>query len=80
KGMSTRGEAGRGYGISGTIGMLNDLGGRFLLISGDGTFQDTKEASFTVDNPRSIAWPGCLVIIRIPTIMPAGFNVLKYYS
>ena len=80
KGQSTKG-IGRGYGISGSVNMLSAIGGEFILLSGDSSFvQRINKLGAIVDTPNSVSWPGCLVLIRVPTTMPADFSIYQYYS
>lgn len=82
RGESTKQDAiGRGFGLSGSIEMLRSLGGQFILCSGDCSFVSrTSLPGGIVNTPNGISWPGCWVLIRVTTRIPAGFNYLKFYS
>jgi anti-sigma regulatory factor (Ser/Thr protein kinase) len=80
RGESTKG-MGRGYGISGSINMLGSIGGEFILLSGDSSFvKRINSSGATVDTANHASWPGCSVLIRIPTTMPQNFSIYQYYS
>lgn len=81
KGESTKPEPLRGFGLSGSIDMLRTLGGQFVLYSGDSSFVSRNLLPGAIVNtPNGISWPGCLVLIRVTTRIPAKFNYLRYYS
>ncbi|MEM9985504.1 MAG: hypothetical protein AAF804_10450, partial [Bacteroidota bacterium] len=72
-----RGERGFGLDISHNI-VLDGLGGkgRFYLISGNGMVVDRKEG---IEFEERFAWPGTLILIRIPSI-PHDFRISEFTS
>ncbi len=81
KGTSTKDNFGRGYGLSGSISMLSQNGGDFLLYSGDSTFiHKSNSTGRFVSSPNGILWNGCLVFMRVNTKSISGVDVYKYFS
>ncbi len=71
----------RGYGISNSRKLVVDgLNGEFFLMSGAAFFRHDIHGEQVVDLPDNIRWNGTAVLLKIPTIIPAGFNFYNYIS
>ncbi|MBD5240478.1 MAG: hypothetical protein HDS59_00090 [Barnesiella sp.] len=70
----------RGYGISRTRRIIVDgLGGGFFILSG-GTFfrHETASDDTIIDLPEDVRWDGTVILLKIPTNVPDGFNIYDY--
>lgn len=71
----------RGYGISSNIRMVVDgLSGEFAVLSGNALLVETTKQRKILALPKEIDYKGTMVVIRIPAILPEGFNLYKYTS
>jgi anti-sigma regulatory factor (Ser/Thr protein kinase) len=82
RGKSTKDEIiSRGFGISTSRGMLtNGLNGKFFLWSGNATFYQNSEKQEIVALPKIAFFQGCIIALRIPTIVNNSFDFYKYIS
>lgn len=81
-GKSTKNKQGlitRGFGISTNIDMIaNGLKGGFFIMSGTAFYRNECGSEAYVDLPEPIQWGGTIILVRIPTDVPADFDYLKY--
>lgn len=69
----------RGFGISSTKRMIVEgLGGSFFMLSGGAFHRYDMDGSVYVKLPDAVLWNGTIVLIRIPLVLPSGFNYLDY--
>ena len=70
----------RGYGISKTRRIIVDgLGGGFFILSGGTFFRHERASDDTIiDLPEDVRWDGTVILLKIPTDIPAGFNIYDY--
>jgi len=69
----------KGFGISTSRSMLvNGLRGRFFIWSGNTAYIETVERVSILDIPDNCYFQGTFVALRIPTIVPSGFNFYDY--
>lgn len=69
----------RGYGISKSREIIiNGLGGEFFILSGGAFFRHDINGETLVDLPESIRWDGTVVLLKLPTIIPKGFNIYNH--
>lgn len=69
----------RGFGLSTSKSMLVDgLGGEFFIMSGNAFHRHTTKGISYINLPRNIAWPGTIILLRIPMERPNGFNYLNF--
>lgn len=73
-------QIGRGYGLSGSINLLNDSGGQFLIHSGDSTFIQRNKGQGRIVTYPGNTWEGTLVLLRINTKIVSSLKVLNYYT
>lgn len=68
----------RGFGISKSREMVvNGLKGGFFMLSGTAFYRHSDDDISVVKIPEFFRWNGTIVLIRIPTEAPTGFN---YYN
>lgn len=69
----------RGYGIDTSRRMLvNGLKGTYFLLSGAALYVYTNDFEQIIPLTRNVYWSGTMLALRIPQIVPAGFNYYKY--
>lgn len=69
----------KGFGISTSKNMLvHGLRGRFFIWPGRTAYIETAERTNVLDIPDTCYFQGTYVALRIPTIIPAGFNFYNY--
>lgn len=69
----------RGYGISTSRNILSSgLHGRFLLWSGDSAYVETPEHVGIVSFPQGSYYQGTYIALRIPTVIPGNFDLIKF--
>src|SRR4030042_3063444 len=68
-------EIARGFGIRTSRHMLvNGLGGKYFLFSGNAFYIWTREQELINALEIDYQWPGTMVALRIPNVIPEGFN------
>ena len=84
EGFSTKDRPGaehRGYGISSSREIVvNGFGGAFFMLSGTAFFRHTDKAVDATNIPEAFRWDGTVVLIRLPLMIPEGFNIYEYYK
>lgn len=71
----------RGYGISSNVKMVvNGLHGTLVIISGNALYINTGSKQLFINLPKQIEWQGTTIIVRIPNLLPASFNLYDYIS
>lgn len=69
----------KGFGISTSRKMLvNGLGGKFFIWTGNTAYLETVERVNILDIPENCYFQGTFVALRIPTIMPERFNFYEF--
>lgn len=69
----------RGFGLSTSKRMLVEgLGGDFFIMSGNAFHRHTPSGMSFINLPSNIAWPGTIILLRIPMEKPAAFNYLNF--
>lgn len=69
----------RGYGISSSIKMLvNGMHGSFFILSGNAFYRHDANGKMIVRLPDTIAWNGTIILLKIPTTLPADFDYYRY--
>lgn len=69
----------RGYGLSSSGKMLVEgLHGSFFMLSGGAFHRHDVSGAVFVRLPEAINWDGTVILMKIPTATPAGFNYNKY--
>lgn len=72
-------EENRGFGLPTTKRMLVDgMGGSFFILSGNAFHRHDSKGMQTVELPAGIGWEGTIALLKIPVVVPEGFNYLKY--
>ncbi len=71
----------RGYGISKSRSLIVDgLKGEFFILSGSSFFRHDPSGETLVDLPDPLRWDGTVVLLKIPTLIPQGFDIYDYFS
>jgi anti-sigma regulatory factor (Ser/Thr protein kinase) len=80
KGKSTKDRAeSRGFGLSTSRKMLvQGLGGKFLLLSGDSFFIEMPDRKEDIINLKLVNYQGCYVALRVPTQNVPGFDFYRF--
>lgn len=69
----------RGYGISKSREMVVDgLKGRFFMLSGTAFYRYADNNINAVNIPEDFRWNGTIILLRIPTEAPSGFEFYNY--
>lgn len=69
----------RGYGISKSRKLIIEgLGGEFFILSGSAFVRYDGNGEAVADIPGDFRWNGTIVLLKIPTEIPADFNIYKY--
>lgn len=69
----------RGYGISSNIRMVVEgLRGEFAVMSGNALLLQSATQKKILSLPKEIDYKGTMVVVRIPAIVPEGFNLYNY--
>ena len=59
---------------------VDGLRGEFAVLSGNALLVETTKQRKILALPKEIDYKGTMVVIRIPAILPEGFNLYKYTS
>lgn len=82
EGKSTKGlpyAENRGFGLSSSEKMLVEgLHGLFFMLSGGAFHRHDRVDSVFIDLPEDIYWEGTIILMRIPTNPPTGFDYSNY--
>lgn len=71
----------RGYGISKSRGLVVEgLGGEFFILSGSAFARHDANGELVADLAGDFRWNGTAVLLKIPTVIPANFNIYNYIS
>jgi len=69
----------RGYGISTSKSMLvSGMKGAFFMLSGSAFHRYENGANDYIDLKDIFHWKGTIILMRIPTVLPEGFNYINY--
>ena len=69
----------RGYGISTSKRMLVEgMKGAFFMLSGGAFHRYENGTNDYIDLADQFYWHGTIILLRIPTKMPEGFNYIDY--
>lgn len=69
----------RGYGISTSKKMLVEgLKGAFFMLSGGAFHRYENGTNDYIDLEGQFYWHGTIILLRIPTLMPKGYNYIDY--
>ncbi|UKK57201.1 hypothetical protein [Prevotella communis] len=69
----------RGYGISTSKAMLvTGMKGGFFMLSGGAFHRYENGANDYIDLGNIFRWKGTVILMRIPVVLPKGFNYIDY--